>query len=161
MSFDQLSSMESGGAGGGRRGGNNSASGGGGYADDPEFSKLSQDLMNKLFHLQGNVSKLRTDVGLLGTRRDNPRLRERVHTLLDESTMHFKEVGEGIKKIQSWEEVTVCLENAIMTSSSKAILNATLTCGTPTANTKVLAAEAVARVQDCPDRLPITPTHRP
>lgn len=106
MSFDQLSSMESGGAGGGRRGGNNSASGGGSYADDPEFSRLSQDLMNKLFHLQGNVSKLRTDVGLLGTRRDNPRLRERVHTLLDESTMHFKEVGEGVKKIQSWEEVT-------------------------------------------------------
>ncbi|KAH7039851.1 t-SNARE [Microdochium trichocladiopsis] len=104
MSFDQLSSMESG-TGGGRRG-NNSAPGGGGYADDPEFSKLSQGLMNKLFHLQGNISKLRTDVGLLGTRRDNPRLRERVHTLLDESTMHFKEVGEGVKKIQSWEEVT-------------------------------------------------------
>ena len=98
MSFDQLSSMEAGGAG--RR----SA----GYSDDPAFSKLSQDLMNKLFHLQGNISKLRTDVGLLGTRRDNPRLRERVHTLLDESTLEFKEVGEGVKKVQSWDEVTVC-----------------------------------------------------
>ncbi|KXJ96315.1 t-SNARE, partial [Microdochium bolleyi] len=105
MSFDQLSSMESG-RGSGQRGGGSNNTGTGGYADDPEFSKLSQDLMNKLFHLQGNISKLRTDVGLLGTRRDNPRLRERVHTLLDESTMHFKEVGEGVKKVQSWEEVT-------------------------------------------------------
>ncbi|KAL7623708.1 SNAP receptor [Parahypoxylon ruwenzoriense] len=99
MSFDQLSSIESG-SGGGRRPNN------GTYADDPEFSRLSQGLMNKLFHLQGNISKLRSDIGLLGTRRDNPRLRERVHVVLEESTEQFKEVGEGIKKIQTWEDVT-------------------------------------------------------
>ncbi|KAI5860415.1 t-SNARE [Durotheca rogersii] len=99
MSFDQLSSIESG-SGGSRRQNN------GAYADDPEFSRLSQGLMNKLFHLQGNMSKLKSDIGLLGTRRDNPRLRERVHTLLEESTEQFKEVGEGVKKIQTWEDVT-------------------------------------------------------
>ncbi|KAI0479527.1 t-SNARE [Xylariaceae sp. FL0804] len=110
MSFDQLSSAEAGnggGSGGGRRSNNHGGSGSGGaYADDPEFSRLSQSMMNKLFHLQGNVSKLRSDIGLLGTRRDNPRLRERVHALLEESTEQFKEVGEGVKKIQSWEDVT-------------------------------------------------------
>ncbi|KAI2616274.1 t-SNARE [Hypoxylon sp. NC1633] len=99
MSFDQLSSIESG-SGGGRRQNN------GAYADDPEFSQLSQSLMNKLFHLQGNISKLKSDIGLLGTRRDNPRLRERVHAVIEESTDQFKEVGEGVKKIQTWEDAT-------------------------------------------------------
>ncbi|KAI1488907.1 t-SNARE [Biscogniauxia mediterranea] len=99
MSFDQLSSMESGNRAGRRQ--NNGA-----YADDPEFSRLSQGLMNKLFHLQGSMSKLKSDIGLLGTKRDNPRLRERVHAALEESTEQFKEVGEGVKKIQSWEDVT-------------------------------------------------------
>lgn len=100
MSFDQLSSMESGSRAG--RGSNNGA-----YSDDPEFSRLSQGLNNQLFHLQGNMSKLRTDISLLGTRRDNPRLRERVSAVLEESTAQFKEVGEGTKKIQAWSDVTV------------------------------------------------------
>ncbi|KAI6084280.1 t-SNARE [Hypoxylon rubiginosum] len=99
MSFDQLSSMEAG-SGGGRRQNN------GAYSDDPEFSRLSQGLMNKLFHLQGNISKLKSDISLLGTRRDNPRLRERVHVTIEESTEQFKEVGEGVKKIQTWEDAT-------------------------------------------------------
>ncbi|KAK6955853.1 hypothetical protein Daesc_003498 [Daldinia eschscholtzii] len=99
MSFDQLSSIESG-SGAGRRQNN------GAYSDDPEFSRISQGLMNKLFHLQGNISKLKSDIGLLGTRRDNPRLRERVHVVIEESTEEFKEVGEGIKKIQTWEDPT-------------------------------------------------------
>ncbi|KAI0008939.1 t-SNARE [Xylariaceae sp. FL0662B] len=99
MSFDQLSSIESGGGAGRRQ--NNGA-----YADDPEFSRLSQGLMNKLFHLQGNIQKLKSDIGLLGTKRDNPRLRERVHAVLEESTEQFKEVGEGVKKVQTWEDVT-------------------------------------------------------
>ncbi|RYO86198.1 hypothetical protein DL766_003556 [Monosporascus sp. MC13-8B] len=101
MSFDQLSSIES-----GRRHPANNSGNNGGYADDPEFTRLSQDLMNKLFHLQGNISKLRSEISLLGTRRDNPRLRERVHTLLEESTVQFKDVGEGVKKVQTWDDVT-------------------------------------------------------
>ncbi|KAI1110992.1 t-SNARE [Nemania sp. NC0429] len=100
MSFDQLSSVESG-SGAGRRSNN------GAYSDDPEFSRLSQDAMNQLFHLQGSISKLRSDISLLGTKRDNPRLRERVSAALEESTVQFKEVGEGIKKIQAWgDDVT-------------------------------------------------------
>jgi len=95
MSFDQLSSLEA-----GRRRGTP------GYTDDPEFQRLSQDLMNKLFKLNGNNQRLSGEVGHLGTRRDTPRVRERVHELIEESRDTFKEVGEGVKKIQTWEEVT-------------------------------------------------------
>ncbi|GAB1312907.1 SNAP receptor [Madurella fahalii] len=95
MSFDQLSSLEA-----GRRRGSPS------YADDPEFQRLSQDLMNKLFKLNGNNQRLSGEIGHLGTRRDTPRVRERVHELIEESREMFKEVGEGVKKIQTWEDVT-------------------------------------------------------
>ncbi|KAH8678353.1 t-SNARE [Xylariales sp. PMI_506] len=104
MSFDQLSNVEAGGGGSSRR----SGGGSGGYSDSPEFSRVSQNLMNQLFHLQGNNAKLRTEINRLGTRQDNPRLRERVQSLLEESRDKFKEVGEGVKKLQGWpaEEVT-------------------------------------------------------
>ncbi|ORY59996.1 t-SNARE [Pseudomassariella vexata] len=95
MSFDQLSSLESG-------SGRNNGSSGGAYSDSPDFSRLSQNLSNKLFHLQGNNAKLRNEIDRLGTRQDNPRLRERVQKLLDESRDQFKEVGEGVKKLQKW-----------------------------------------------------------
>ncbi|KAK3900632.1 syntaxin pep12 [Staphylotrichum tortipilum] len=94
MSFDQLSSLEA-----GRRGSP-------GYADDPDFQRLSQDLMNRLFKLNGNNQRLAGEVGHLGTRRDTPRVRERVHELIEESRDSFKAVGEGVKKIQTWEDVT-------------------------------------------------------
>ena len=94
MSFDQLSSLES-----GRRG--NSS-----YTDDPDFQRLSQQLNNKLFKLQGNISNLNRDIGHLGTKQDNARVRERVHELLEETRDAFKEVGEGVKKVQAWEDVT-------------------------------------------------------
>lgn len=103
MSFDQLSNMESG--GGGRRSGNSNLNrGGGAYSDSPEFSRLNQTLTNSLFHLQGNNDKLRTEIDRLGTRQDKPRLRERVQALLEESRDQFKEVGEGVKKLQTWDD---------------------------------------------------------
>jgi hypothetical protein len=77
------------------------------YTDDPEFTKLSSDLSDKLFTLTGNISRLSNEIGLLGTKRDTERVRERVHDLLEESKDTFKEVGEGVKKIQSWEDVSV------------------------------------------------------
>lgn len=98
MSFDQLSSLEA-----GRR----RNTGGNQYTDDPEFQRLSQDLMNKLFKLNGNNQRLQGEVSHLGTRRDTPRVRERVHELIEESRDLFKEVGGGVKKVQTWEDVTV------------------------------------------------------
>ncbi|OBT55170.1 hypothetical protein VE04_04477 [Pseudogymnoascus sp. 24MN13] len=97
MSFDQLSSLES---------QPTTMRSGDAYTDDPEFSKLSQDLMNKLFTLTGNISRLSNQVALLGTKRDTERVRERVHDLLEETTEDFKNIGEGVKRIQSWEDVS-------------------------------------------------------
>lgn len=77
------------------------------YADDPEFQRLSQDLMTKLFTLTGNISRLQNEVALLGTKRDTERVRERVHNLLEDSKDDFKEIGDGVKKIQTWEDVSV------------------------------------------------------
>lgn len=91
MSFDQLSSLES-------------QPRPSAYADDPEFDRLSQDLMNKLFTLSGNTSRLRTEIGHLGTRRDTARVRERVRDLIDESSETLKSVGEGVKRVQTWGE---------------------------------------------------------
>lgn len=42
---------------------------------------------------------------MLGTRRDTERVRERIHDLLEETRAGFKDVGEKIKKIQTWEDV--------------------------------------------------------
>jgi hypothetical protein len=99
MSFDQLSSMES---------QPTMMRRGDAYQDDPEFSRLSQDLSTRLFTLTGNISRLSNQIALLGTRRDSERVRERVHDLLEETKDAFKEVGDGVKKIQSWDNVSVC-----------------------------------------------------
>lgn len=100
MSFDQLSSLESQPTTMRRQDDPQ-------YQDDPEFSRLSQGLMTKLFSLTGNISRLQNEIALLGTRRDTERVRERVHDLLEESKDAFKDVGEGVKQIQSWEDVSV------------------------------------------------------
>ncbi|RAL64553.1 hypothetical protein DID88_002027 [Monilinia fructigena] len=99
MSFDQLSSLESQPTTMRREDDPQ-------YADDPEFQRLSQDLMTKLFSLTGNISRLSNEISLLGTKRDTERVRERVHDLLEDSKDTFKEVGDGVKKIQSWEDVS-------------------------------------------------------
>jgi len=78
------------------------------YSDDPEFRQLSESLSNQLFTLTSNISRLSNQLALLGTKRDTDRVRERVHDLLEESRDGFKEVGEGIKRIQACEDVSVC-----------------------------------------------------
>ncbi|KAK6600674.1 snare domain-containing protein [Botrytis cinerea] len=98
MSFDQLSSLESQPTTMRREDDPQ-------YADDPEFQRLSQDLMTKLFSLTGNISRLSNEINLLGTKRDTERVRERVHDLLEDSKDAFKEIGDGVKQIQSWEDV--------------------------------------------------------
>ena len=77
------------------------------YRDDPEFDKFSEDLSVKLFSLTSNISRLSSQISLLGTKRDTERVRERVHDLLEESRDVFKDVGEGIKRLTSWEDLSV------------------------------------------------------
>ncbi|PHH55799.1 Syntaxin-12 [Ceratocystis fimbriata CBS 114723] len=76
------------------------------YSDDPAFKKLLTDLRNSLFAFQRTCSQLRTDVNLLGTRRDTARLRERVHKLLEKSRDQCKELTDGVKKLQSFEDLS-------------------------------------------------------
>lgn len=77
------------------------------YRDDPEFHRFAEHLSNQLFTLTSNTSNLSKQIALLGTKRDTERVRERVHDLLEETRALFKEVGEGIKKVQTWEDVNV------------------------------------------------------
>ncbi|KAH8596439.1 putative syntaxin PEP12 [Bisporella sp. PMI_857] len=109
MSFDQLSSLESQPATIRREDDPQ-------FSDDPEFQRLSQDLMDRLFTLSGNISRLSNEVSLLGTRRDTERVRERVHDLLEESKEAFKEVGEGVKTVQGWEDVSQKLAKEFQSS---------------------------------------------
>ncbi|KAF2801569.1 t-SNARE [Mytilinidion resinicola] len=75
------------------------------YADDPEFRQFTQELSDKLFSLTSNISRLSSQVALLGTRRETERVRERVHDLIDETSNAFKEIGEGLKKVGTWHDV--------------------------------------------------------
>jgi len=75
------------------------------YRDDPEFSRLAESLSTRLFELTANISRLSNQISLLGTKRDTQRVRERVHDLLEETRDGFKDVGDGIKKIQGWEDL--------------------------------------------------------
>ncbi|KAI9829065.1 MAG: hypothetical protein M1832_000088 [Thelocarpon impressellum] len=75
------------------------------YSDDPEFQRLTQSLSSQLFTLTSNISRLSNQVALLGTKRDTERVRERVHDLLEETRTGFKDVGEGVKKVQGWDDV--------------------------------------------------------
>lgn len=93
MSYDQLSNLES-----GQRGG---------YSDDPGFQDLQYDLKSKLQGLLSSNRKLANDVNVLGTKKDTPRLRERVHNSMDKTRKMCQEIGDGVKKLQTWEDLTV------------------------------------------------------
>jgi syntaxin 7 len=92
-SYDQLSSLES-----GRRSG---------YTDDPEFQELQYNLKSKLQSLLSSNRKLANDVNVLGSKKDTPRLRERVHNAMDKTRETCQEIGEGVKKLQTWEDLSV------------------------------------------------------
>lgn len=79
------------------------------YRDDPAFDHLAESLSDQLFTLTSNISRLSNQIALLGTKRDTERVRERVHNLLEETRDGFKDVGEGLKQIQTWEDVNVSL----------------------------------------------------
>jgi Syntaxin-like protein len=101
MSFDQASALESQPV---------PLHGGETYTDHPEFNNFTADLSDKLLTLTSTVSRLSNQVGLLGTRRETERVRERVKDLIDEGGRGFKEVGESLKKVISWPDVGVRVE---------------------------------------------------
>lgn len=97
MSFDRLPSLEA----------QSTTTRGSGYSDSPEFDSLTTKLSSQIFTLTSNISRLNRELGLVGTKRDSENLRERVKKLLDETREGFKAVGEGVKRVQSWENVSV------------------------------------------------------
>src|SRR5271154_3410843 len=119
MSFDRLSSLESQPTTTRRQDDAH-------YRDDPEFSRLAESLSTRLFELTANISRLSSQIALLGTKRDTERVRERVHDLLEETRDGFKHVGEGVKKIQIWEDTNVSISSRpcylfLLTSCTAAI----------------------------------------
>ncbi|MCJ1229939.1 hypothetical protein MMC12_006610 [Toensbergia leucococca] len=76
------------------------------YRDDPEFSRFAEDLSVKLFSLTSNIARLSQQINLLGTKRDTERVRERVHDLLEEARDGFRDVGDGVKKLTTWEDLS-------------------------------------------------------
>lgn len=77
------------------------------YADDPEFNRFTTDLSDKLFSMTSNINQLSRQVDLLGTRRETERVRERVQDLVEETGNAFKEIGEGLKKVTTWQDLGV------------------------------------------------------
>ena len=98
-SFDQLSSLEAGNNSGRQQQPPQPPAP---YADDPEFSRQAQELATKLFRLGSNISDLHSELN----RRDTPRTRERTHNLLEETKAMFQSAGEGLRNLQTWEDVT-------------------------------------------------------
>ncbi|EGR45829.1 t-snare, syntaxin [Trichoderma reesei QM6a] len=94
MAYDRLSSLEAG-------------QSNGRYTDDPAFQDLQYELKNKLQTLLSNNRKLANDVNVLGTKKDTPRLRERVHNTMEKSREICKDIGDGVKKLQTWDDLTV------------------------------------------------------
>ncbi|KAK8920500.1 Syntaxin pep12 [Metarhizium anisopliae] len=92
MSYDQLSNLESGQQGG--------------YSDDPDFQHLQRELKTKLQTLLTSNRDLYKNVGVLGTKKDTPRLRERVHKTMETARNLCREIGEGVKRLQTWEDLT-------------------------------------------------------
>ena len=92
MSYDQLSNLES-----GRRGG---------YTDDPAFRDLQYDLKSQLQTLLSSNRKLANDVNVLGSKKDTPRLWERVHNTMEKTRDICRAIGEGVKKLQTWEPLS-------------------------------------------------------
>ncbi|THC99872.1 hypothetical protein EYZ11_000684 [Aspergillus tanneri] len=114
MSFDRLSSLEA--------QPSVSRSEDPQYSDDPEFDRLTESLSNKLFGLTSSITRLSDQIALLGTRRDTERVRERVHNLLEQARGGFKEVGEGIKKVQTWQDPSQKWTQQKLSSEFKATL---------------------------------------
>ncbi|KAJ4326819.1 SNAP receptor [Fusarium piperis] len=79
---------------------------GGGYTDDPAFKELQYNLKSKLQSLLSSNRKLANDVNVLGTKKDTPRLRERVHNSMEKTREMCREIGEGVKRLQTWDDLT-------------------------------------------------------
>jgi len=94
------------------------------YSDDPEFRRFTTELSDKLFGLTSSVSRLRSQIDLLGTKRETERVRERIRDLIDETSNGFKEIGEGLKRVSAWHDLGVRTTSCRYLSTSLLLLRA-------------------------------------
>lgn len=92
------------------------------YSDDPEFRRVTTELSDKLFSLTSNIVRLSNQVGLLGTKRETERVRERVSDLLDETSKGFKDIGEQLKRVQQWPDVGVSTKILLVESCCPSVM---------------------------------------
>lgn len=83
------------------------ASGSGGFSDSPEFDTLANRLSNQLFTLTTNISTLNRQLGMFGTKKDSHQVRERVSSLSEDTRELCKSIGDEVKELQGWTDVTV------------------------------------------------------
>ena len=96
MSFDRLSSLEQ----------QPTTSTSTGYSDDPAFTQLTNQLSSRLFTLTSNIQNLNRQLALVGTKKDSETLRDRINQLLTQTRTGFTQVSSGVKKIQTWPDVS-------------------------------------------------------
>lgn len=77
-----------------------------GYSDDPQFDRQIQDLSARLFRLNSDVARLSQQIALVGTPKDSETIRDRVKSMMDKTREEFKKVGDGVKQIQNWDNVS-------------------------------------------------------
>ena len=70
-------------------------------------STFFTDTESQLFSLTSNIARLSQQINLLGTKRETDRVRERVNDLLEEARSGFRDVGEGVKRLTTWEDLNV------------------------------------------------------
>ena len=115
------------------------------YRDDPEFSRFSESLSEQLFELTSKIGRLSQQINLLGTKRDTERVRERVHDLLDETREDFKKAGQDVKKLGTWDDLSVRDVTSIFTQLLIVRVG----------RSKIHATKAVARVSSFRHRVSI------
>ncbi|KAJ8102725.1 t-SNARE [Lipomyces tetrasporus] len=81
-------------------------SGSGGFSDSPEFDSVANRLSNQLFTLTTNISTVHRLLGMVGTKKDSHEIRDRVSSLTDDTRELCKSLGDDVKFLQSWTDVT-------------------------------------------------------
>lgn len=128
------------------------------YSDDPEFHRFTTDLSEKLINLQSKISRLNSDVAALGTKRENARVRERVQDLLEETSSGFREIHEGLKKVQDWHDLGVRILQ--LPKSWVLVTGWKLTKRSLAALPKIHPKQTQPRSQSHPRRIPSPPARR-
>ncbi|KAL8864289.1 MAG: hypothetical protein Q9198_009965, partial [Flavoplaca austrocitrina] len=126
-------------------------------------------LVLQLFSLTSSIARLSQQINLLGTKRETDRVRERVNDLLEEARSGFKDVGERVKKLTTWEDLNVrdtlrrksTLSKSCPANSRPLVLSSKPSNGPPSRNNvhppQLREQQSTAAIQPQPLPIPIMP----